>query len=162
MSNTIKLRIKKQVNEQVIDPLLEMAIPLKNYKERVDGIRLQLVENWCLCKYCQIYDTQNKNYNHWIIELRAHMDNIKSLNIKQGDKLKTLKKMFIDDYDFDDNNTIYRIIIGKFQRENITNINVISSICNEFTNSVNIFIDALGIDSIITDNYLNDTFDLQD
>ena len=34
MSKTIKFRIKKQVNEQVIDSLLEMAIPLKNHKER--------------------------------------------------------------------------------------------------------------------------------
>ena len=120
------------------------------------------IDNWCLSKYCQIYDAQNKNYNHWIIELRAHMENIKSLNIKQGDKLKTLKKMLIYDYDFDDVSTIHRIIIGKFHRENITNVNVISFICNEFTYSVGAFIDTLGIDSIITDNYLKYTFNLQD
>ena len=162
MAKTIKLRIPKRVNEQVANQLLEMAIPLKSYKERVDGVRLQLVDNWCLCKYCQTYDLQNRNYNHWITELRAHMDNIKSLNIKQGDKLKTLKKMLIDDYDFDDVETIYRIIIGKFQREKITNVNIISSVCNEFANSIESFVNALGVDSIITDNYLNNTFDLQD
>ena len=90
------------------------------------------------------------------------MENIKSLNIKQGDKLKTLKKMLIYDYDFDDVSTIHRIIIGKFHRENITNVNVISFICNEFANSVGAFIDTLVIDSIITANYLKDTFNLQD
>ena len=59
------------------------------------------------------------------------MENIKSLNIKQGDKLKIPKKMLICDYDFDDVSTIHRIIIGKFHRENITNVNVISFIVND-------------------------------
>ena len=44
----------------------------------------------------------------------------------------------------------------------ITNVNVISFIFNEFANSVGAFIDTLGIDSIITDNYLKNTFNLQD
>lgn len=64
--------------------------------------------------------------------------------------------------DFDDVSTIHRIIIGKFHRENITNVNIISFICNEFTYSIGAFIDTLGIDSIITDNYLKYTFNLQD
>lgn len=140
------------------DLLLEMAIPLNDYKNRVDGLRLQLVENWCLCKYCQLYDNGNCNFNHWKIELRSHMDNIKSLNVKSGNKLKTLKKMLINDYDFDDPDTICRIIIGKFKRENIMDTIVLGSIASEFASSVNEFINSLGIDSITSDDYINHTF----
>ena len=138
--------------------LLEYAISLNDYKKRVDGLRLQLIENWCLCKYCQLFEPKNINYNHWIIELRAHMDNIKSLNIKQGNKLKTLKLMFIDNYDFDELNTIYRIIIGKFHRENITNSNYIGAVCVEFIESIDFFINALANDNLITDDYIKQTF----
>lgn len=136
-------------------PLNEMAIPLKDFKNRVDSLRLQLIENWCLCKYCQMYAKTNPNFNHWKIELRAQMDNIKSLNIKGGNKLRTLTKMFITDYDFDDASTIYRIIIGKFNREGITDVTIISTISNEMAKSIQGFVNALGIDTVISDQYIN-------
>ena len=50
-------QLKKIVNETVNDVLNrigvmnEMAVPLKIYRARVDGLRFQLVENWCLCKW---------------------------------------------------------------------------------------------------------------
>ena len=49
-------QLKKIINETVNDVLNrigvmnEMAVPLKIYRARVDGLRFQLVENWCLCK----------------------------------------------------------------------------------------------------------------
>ena len=147
--------VVKNVTMQLIN---EMAVPLKFFKNRVDGLRLQLVENWCLCKYCQMYNTDNENFNHWITELRAHMDNIKSLNLKRGNKLSVLNQMLVEDYDFDDLNTVYRISIGKLNREGITNVNQISSVCKAFTTSIGDFVNALGTDTIITDSYLKDTF----
>ena len=29
--------------------LNEIVVSIKNYKKRVDSLRFQLVENWCLC-----------------------------------------------------------------------------------------------------------------
>lgn len=138
--------------------LKEMAIPIKMFKTRIDGLRLQLVENWCLCRYCQLFAPNNVNFNHWTSELRAHVNNIKSLNLKKGDKLNILKQMLIVDYDFDDVNTIYRIVIDKFEREGITDVNQISKVCCDFANSIEGFVAALGVDTIRTDYYLNATF----
>lgn len=146
------------VKKATIQVLNEMAVPIKFFKARVDGLRLQLVENWCLCKYCQLFDSNNENFTHWIGELKAHMDNIKSLNLKRGNKLIVLQKMLIEDYDFDDVNTIYRIVVGKFGRENITDVNVVSRISADFANSINDFVNALGVDTIITEDYLKNTF----
>ena len=147
--------IVKNATSQMLN---EMAVPIKFYKTRVDGLRLQLVENWCLCKYCQLYDANSENFTHWMGELKAHMDNIKSLNLKRGNKLSILQKMLIDDYDFDEVNTIYRIVVGKFGREHITDVNLITKICTCFANSINDFVNALGIDTIITEDYLKNTF----
>ena len=33
----------------------EIPLPLNEFKRHVDGVRFQLIENWCLCKYCQLY-----------------------------------------------------------------------------------------------------------
>ena len=147
--------IVKNATQQVLN---EMAVTIKTYKARVDGLRLQLVENWCLCRYCQLFDKDNQFFNHWLTELKAHMNNIKSLNIKKGDKLRILNQMLINDYDFDDANTIYRIIVGKFMCEGITDVNIVSRISCDFINSVNDFVNTLGIDTIITEDYLQNTF----
>ena len=67
----------------------EMAVPLKIYKERVDGLRFQLVENWCLCKWCQLFNPKCENFVHWINELKVCINNLKFLDIKNGiDKKK--------------------------------------------------------------------------
>ena len=55
MNKLTENKIREIVNETVRDAInrigliTEMAVPLKDYKHRVDGLRLQLVENWCLC-----------------------------------------------------------------------------------------------------------------
>lgn len=40
--------------------------------------------------------------NDWKVELRTHMDSVKFLNVKGNNNLKTLEKMLVSDYDFDD------------------------------------------------------------
>ena len=56
MEKITETQLKEAVNESVNDVLKrigiinEMAVPLKTYRARVDGLRFQLVENWCLCK----------------------------------------------------------------------------------------------------------------
>ena len=138
--------------------LNEPAVPIKTYKARVDTPRLQLVENWCLCRYCQLFNPNSEYFNHWIEEIIAHVNNIKSLNVKKGDKLKILTQMLIVDYDFDDLNTIYRIVIGKFGREGIADVNIISRGCVDFANSNNDFVKTLCMDNIITEEYRMNTF----
>ena len=59
-------------------------IDAKDYKEKAESLRFQIVENWCLCKYCQLYDNNNTNFNHWLGELRAYINKLKFLNIKNN------------------------------------------------------------------------------
>ena len=160
---TIEEMLDESVSETInrIGLITEMAVPLKKYKERVDGLRFQLVENWCLCRYCQLFDTENICFKHWINELEAVIENLKFLDIKDRiSKEKTLTGMLISDYDYNDSEMIKRIMAGKFKKEKITDLKKIESVCLDFANSIGNIIDVISNDNIILDDYLEDTFDI--
>lgn len=133
-----------------------MAIGLEEFKRRVDKLRLHLVENWCLCKYCELYDSCNPNFEDWAEVLLYAMNDIKSLYVNDGNKLDTLKQMLIEEYDFNDANTIYRIIVDRFNRERICNDNQIRWVSEQFAESIDDFITVLGDDRIIAYKYINE------
>ena len=162
---TIEEMLDESVSETInrIGLITEMAVPLKKYKERVDGLRFQLVENWCLCKYCQLYDKTSNNFNHWLSELKACINNLKLLDIKgTADKRKTLIRMLVDDYDYNKVNMILRIIADKFNGENINNEKQRIAVSKSFSDNIETLIDVISIDSITTDAYLKETFDISE
>lgn len=161
-------KIDKIIKETVEDTLnrigliSEMAVPLKVYRARVDGLRFQLVENWCLCKWCQLFSPECRTFSHWMSELKACIDNLKFLDIKKGaDKRQTLVRMLVRDYDYDNVNMIERIIRGKFLRENIKDVNQKNTVCIEFTENIMDLIDAISIDAIDSVEYIQKTFNLK-
>lgn len=153
---TIKEMLKSESTNYMIN---EMSISLKNYKQKVDGLRFQLVENWCLCKWCQIFNQENINFNHWIIELKACINHLKLINIKNGiDKKRTLIRMLINDYDYNQNNMIVRIIKDKFDLENINNSSQIETVASAFANEINNIIKVISDDAVSTNLYIQKTF----
>ena len=158
-------QFKEMINETVNDVLKrigvinEMAVPLKDYRARVDGLRFQLVENWCLCKWCQLFNPECENFAHWVTELKTCIDNLKFLDIKNNiDKRKTLIKMLVKDYDYDNANMIERIIRGKFVRENITDNTQKIQVCTTFADNIMGLIDAISMEVIDSDEYIQNTF----
>ena len=136
-----------------------MAVSLKTYRARVDDLRFQLVENWCLCKYCELFNPECENFAHWITELKACIDNLKFLDIKNGiDKRRTLIKMLVRDYDYDNANMIERIIRGKFVRENLTDNVQKAQVCTAFADNIFGLIDAISMETIDSDEYIQNTF----
>lgn len=165
MKKITESQLKEIINETVNDVLNrigminEMAVSLKTYRARVDGLRFQLVENWCLCKWCQLFDSDCENFAHWITELKACIDNLKFLDIKNGiDKRRTLTRMLVADYDYNNANMIERIIRGKFVRENITDNIQKVRVCTEFADGINGLIDAISLEAIDSDEYIQNTF----
>ena len=69
LNEVVKDAMQQIVSEMTYNQkmsLNEMAVPSKTYKARVDNLRLQLVENWCLCRYCQLFNPNSEYFNHWI------------------------------------------------------------------------------------------------
>lgn len=165
MKNITKSKIEEIINETVNDVITrigvinEMAVPLKAYRSRVDGLRFQLVENWCLCKWCQLFDPECESFSHWITELKACIDNLKFLDIKNGvDKRRTLMRMLVADYDYNNANMIERIVRGKFVRENITDNKQKVQVCILFADGIIDLIDAISMETIDSDEYIQNTF----
>ncbi|MCF0210177.1 MAG: hypothetical protein HUK18_02495 [Bacteroidales bacterium] len=141
-----------------IGALNEMAVPLKTYRTRVDGLRFQLVENWCLCKWCQMFSPECGNFAHWQSELKACIDNLKLLQIKSGtDKKKLLKRMLVDDYDYDETSMIILILDGKFETEHISDAQR-KIVADEFANSIHGLIEVISTGTFNTKSYIQNTF----
>lgn len=160
-----KSELKEIINETVSDVLNrigminEMAASLKEYKQRVDGLRFQIVENWCLCKWCQLFNPKCENFTHWVTELKTCINNLKFLDIKNDiDKRRTLMKMLVADYDYDDAKMIERIIRGKFVRENISDNSQKIQVCMKFADNIQGLIDAISSEAIDTDEYIYNAF----
>ena len=140
--------LKEVVRDATQRVLSEMAEPLKKYVKRIESIRFQLAENWCLCKYCQLYSKDNPNFAHWITELRPCIQYLKFVDINNGiDKKKTLQRILVGQYDF-----------NKFSDENITDPNIISTVSNELANSIDVLIEAISNNNITINNYVQSTF----
>lgn len=44
--------------------IFEMTYSREQYIDNIDDIADQIVENWCLIRYCTLYDKDNKNKVH--------------------------------------------------------------------------------------------------
>ena len=99
--------------------LFEMAYNRKEFIRSCDNLHKQIVENWCLVKWCSLYNIKNPNLNHWRYELYSHCDNLYRMQI-DSDKYKAIKQSFIKNNELDDYKTVELATCKKFEHENIT------------------------------------------
>lgn len=140
MQNAISRIIREELQKYVIT---EMAMPLKDYKSRVEFLMQQILENWCLVRYATISGDKTEWKKHWSMELAAHINNVASMKVKNGDKQKALYSLW-NMYDWDtDESCIARRLITKFEIENLPTAGpifaqIVSDFKNETTNLVKI------------------------
>ena len=129
------LNIKEYILEKLQNTLVfEMTYSRKELKNSFDGILDQIIENWCLVKYCSLYDTNNINRNHWTNELTAHMYNILKRQLKNGGedaKLQLLKLVTYEQKEYTTSAAIKRCIRLKFKKGNIQIYDEVCSACIE-------------------------------
>lgn len=120
LKRTIADAISQAMNNSL--ELSEMSIPRKEYKERIENLSQQLLENWCLVRWCRNANLKiHPLRNHWAKELRTHFIAMANLNMKDGDYPKRLKlvREIWKERDFDDITTVRLIVSGKFDDEQI-------------------------------------------
>lgn len=112
--------ISQAVNNSLELP--EMLIPRKEYKERIENLSVQLLENWCLVRWCRNANLKTHPLrNHWAKELRTQFIAMANLNMKDGDYPKRLKlvREIWKARVFNDVDTVKLIVSGKFDDEQI-------------------------------------------
>ena len=147
MKNIIDYIYESQINE--------MSISLSEYSFKVENRIVQIIENWCLIKLCDLYPKESLsiNRNHWCSELKSYITYIRKLKIKHGNKDKIIKKLFIKEMDLDIPSEVCDIIRDKLKKEDLLKyINIISIECS---NNINQICELLYNENIDIDDYLN-------
>lgn len=153
------LQIENDACNGKLPILTEMAIPLKSFLIQAEGLRRQIAINWCLCKWCQLFYPQCRNFNHWKEELMAHLSHLNDINIKNKiDKRSHLHKMLVDDYDFNDRNTVLKVIANKFYKEHINDMAQRNVVADAFAANVDNVINVISNEQNETAPYVEETF----
>ena len=132
------------------EALNEMAMERKEYITFLKGgILKQLIQNWCLVRYCRIepkFVTTCRN--HWASELRAIAVEISSYKLckdnKQRDKKReATRKIIIDYFEYNDIDTVTRVIHPKFYDENIRSYEDEQLMAVQFIKELDVIIDMI-------------------
>ena len=130
--------------------LNEMAMERKEYITFLKGgILKQLIQNWCLVRYCRIepkFVTTCRN--HWASELRAIAIDLSSYklckdNKRRDKKREATRKIIIDYFEFDDIDTVTRVIHPKFYDENIRSYEDEQFMAIQFIKELDVIIDMI-------------------
>ena len=98
--------------------LFEMAYNRSKYQDNLDSLTDQLVQNWCLVRYCSAFDENNRNRSHWKQELYSHISNIQRMLLKV-DKFKATQEVLIGWRELNDADQVIRAIDNKWYDERL-------------------------------------------
>ena len=132
------------------EALNEMAMERKEYITFLKGgILKQFIQNWCLVRYCRIepkFVTTCRN--HWASELRAIAIELSSYKVCKDNKSRDKKreatrKIIIDYFEYNDIDTVTRVIHPKFYDENIRSYEDEQFIDIQFIKELDVIIDMI-------------------
>ena len=113
------------------------------------GILKQLVQNWCLVRYCRLepkFVTTCRK--HWASELRAIAVEISSYKVckdnkRRDNKRKATRKIIIDYFEYNDIETVTLVVHAKFYDANIRNYEDEKFIAIQFIKELDVIIDMI-------------------
>lgn len=126
--------------------LFEQAMNRKDIINKIIYHSGQIIENWALIVYCNFYDENNLNINHWKQELSTQCDQIFYTEIKGSSREKAISYAILDKMELNNSDIIYKIISKKFKKENFNNIDRIHNVAKYVSENINELINALNND----------------
>lgn len=145
------------------EKLIRLADTL--HKRVIDRLAFLLVENWCLCRYFQLYNPGNGNFAHYIAVLKACINHLKCLGIRRlvgeerkRDKWLALATMLGEDYELGETDHVVRVIKEAFDSERITDESQRMKVAQDFAENIMGLIDVIAYDSKDVDEYVRDMF----
>ena len=142
---TDRLHEQEGLNEMIVKKNEYVAF-LKNLNSK---ILARLVQNWCLVRYCRLHPKfVTTCRNHWASELRAIAVEILSYklcrdNKRREKKREATRKIIIDYFEYNDIDTVTRVIHPKFYDENIRSYEDEQFIAIQFIKELDVIIDMI-------------------
>lgn len=101
--------------------ITEMAKDLSTYLDICENLVRQILQNWCLVRWCDNHEDHPKavNRNHWASELKSHLLKLIDINIKVKNKLKNVKRLYITELELNDKGAVHTRIYDKFRNEGL-------------------------------------------
>ena len=132
------------------EPLNDIAMEINDYTTYLKGgILKQLVQNWCLVRYCRLHPKfVTTCRNHWASELRTISVEISSYklckdNKRREKKREATRKIIIDYFEYNDIETVELVIHAKFYDANIRNYEDGKFIASQFIKELDVIIDMI-------------------
>ena len=117
--------------------IFEMAYSRDQFIKNASYRATQIVQNWCLIKYCNLYDEENYNRLHWSKELLSHLEDLRIQKLKGGiNKLRTTRYALIDCAELNDAQMIKDVLENKWKDENLP-WDIVDTLANAFVNDLN-------------------------
>ena len=137
-----------RLHEQEV--LNDIGVEINDYTTYLkSGILKQLVQNWCLVRYCRLHPKfVTTCRNHWASELRAIAVEISSYklckdNKRRDKKREVTRKIIIDYFEYNDVETVALVIHAKFYDANIRNYEDEKFIAIQFIKELDVIIDMI-------------------
>ena len=113
----------KQIQNYLVEALcntrlFEMAYNRSKYQDDLDALTDQLVQNWCLVRYCSVFDNKNRNASHWKQELYAHISNLQRKTLKV-DKRRATEEVLLKWRELTNMDLVIRAIDDKWYKERL-------------------------------------------
>ena len=118
-----------------------MAENRSKYQDILRNLQKQIIQNWCLVRYCTITNTNMDLRSHWCSELIGYLYDICEIKLKDDKtykiKLKATKQQYLEYSELDtDKDKIWIGIKQKFDKEHITDKNIIDRVIEDFMNDI--------------------------
>ncbi|MBR6516914.1 MAG: hypothetical protein IKT40_08780 [Bacilli bacterium] len=139
--------------------ILEYAIQRKSFISLVRDLSYQIVENWCLIRYCTITN-RTELKEHWKTELKSYFKRLIRLSIKNNDyktRFKAAKEGFNEADMYQSAELIFSFVKDKFKTENIKFDDILMTVIEDCYNSLDSIVDVIATynDHEKIENYVN-------
>lgn len=126
--------------------IFEQAMKLKTFRESIYGHLTQILQNWALIYVARTYDINKDLVQHWKTELLTQCDEIIDSTLKSGNKRKTLHKLIVNEYEYDNPTVVYKKLRRKFNTENLLDKHT-KSAAHYISTNIEELIDILSLES---------------
>ena len=162
MSVRIRKTRKKIVTENlsVKDVLNEQAVNRKAYIKKVSALYPTLISHWCLCRYCYLFDKDNRDFEHWVREVRNCIGELKYDYAPTTDKKEVLTKIWIGNKGLDVPSQVKIITREKIKKEGLLGSTFMDVVYQDCANNIKGLINVISDDEMDIKDYLSEYFGL--
>lgn len=119
----------------------------KRYIKTFNSIIPNIIENWCLCRYCHLYAPRDVRFGKWMMDLDKNITSIRKQKVKSASKRVLVNKQVFDILfpgpDKDRVKQISWFIKDRFKKERIRLVSYRKRVAQDCVSSLSDLVDVI-------------------